>query len=187
MGLGLSVAYAIVKRHEGHISMHSGPTIGTLVQIYLPASEEKPDEVRTDSEVKAFSGVGKVLFMEDDEMVRNIGRQLLHHLGYEVHAASDGAGAVALFAEAKDKGLPFDMVILDLTVRAGMGGKDTVRALRQIDPSVKAVAASGYGDDPVMADFAEYGFRGALAKPFRIEEVSAVLRRVAREKSTDAR
>ncbi len=183
MGLGLTVVYAIVKRHEGHISMRSDPTIGTVVEVHLPASETKPDQTTMYSQSEGLSGGGKVLFMEDDEMVRDIEGKLLNYLGYEVRLANDGAEAIKLFREAKDDRRPFDLVILDLTVRAGMGGKEAIRALLQVDPSVKAIATSGYFDNPVMANVAEYGFRGALAKPFQIEEVRAVLQRVALEES----
>jgi CheY-like chemotaxis protein len=183
MGLGLSVAYAIAMHHEGHISMRSAPNIGTVVDIYLPASDKEPDVAKTYSALEAFANGEKALLMEDDALVRSIGRQLLQHLGCEVHAVSDGTEAVVLFKEAKNQGLPFTVVILDLTVRAGMGGRDTLRALSQIDPAVTAIATSGYSDDPVMANFAEYGFRGALAKPFQIEEVSALLQKVALEKT----
>ena len=180
MGLGLTVAYAIVKRHEGRLSMRSDPKVGTEVDVYLPASEGKLDEAKICPEVGDYSRRGKVLFMEDDEMVRNVAGQLLDHLGYEVHLARDGAEAIELFLQARGEELPFDLVVLDLIVRGGMGGKETIRALHQIDPAVKAIATSGYVDDPAMANFAEYGFRGAIAKPFQIEEVSEVLQRVCR-------
>jgi len=180
MGLGLTMAYAIVKRHEGRLSMRSDPKVGTEVDVYLPASEGKLDEAEICPEVGGYSRRGNVLFMEDDEMVRNVAGQLLDHLGYEVHLANDGAEAIELFLQAREEKLPFDLVILDLIVRGGMGGKETFRALHQIDPTVKAIATSGYLDDPAMANFAEYGFRGAIAKPFQIEEVSEVLQRVCR-------
>lgn len=113
--------------------------------------------------------------MDDDDMVRDLAREMISYIGYEVQVARDGLGAVQLYEEAKEKQHPFDLVILDLTVRAGMGGKEAVKALQQVDSSVKAIVATGYADDPVMAAFAEYGFIGAITKPYQIEKLSEVL------------
>ena len=175
MGLGLTIAYAIVKRHDGLISIHSTPGIGTEIQVYLPVSGGKPVEARPRSEVKPAPFKGRVLYMDDDDMVRDLAREMISYIGYEVQVARDGLGAVQLYEEAKEKQHPFDLVILDLTVRAGMGGKEAVKALQQVDSSVKAIVATGYADDPVMAAFAEYGFIGAITKPYQIEKLSEVL------------
>lgn len=178
MGLGLTIAYAIVKRHEGHIRIHSTPGMGSEVQVYLPASNEKPREVRKHSEIKAPAFKGRILYMDDDDMVRDLAQEMLRYIGYEVQVARDGLGAIQLFQEAKARQLPFDLVILDLTVRAGMGAREAVRALQQIDASVKAIVSSGYSDDPVMAAHAEYGFVGAITKPYQMEKLSEILQTV---------
>ncbi len=164
MGLGLTVAYSIVKRHDGQISMHSDAGNGTEARVYLPASETNPAEARNLPEGKEFSLRGRVLLMDDDETVRDLVDQMLAYLGYELETADDGAAAIELFKEARAKDLPFDLVILDLTVRAGLGGKETIMAMRQLDASVKAIAISGYCDDPVMSDFAELRFCGSYSQ-----------------------
>jgi PAS domain S-box-containing protein len=182
MGLGLTIAYSIVKRHEGHISVRSDVGKGTEVTVYLPASLTSPGETKRPAESKELSCRGRVLLMDDDEMVRDLVDQMLTYLGYELVAVDDGATAIDRFKEARAKGVPFDLVILDLTVRAGMGGKETITALRQLDASVKAIAISGYCDDPVMSGVAEYGFAEAIPKPFQLDELGEVLHRVMPEK-----
>ena len=181
MGLGLTIAYAIIKRHEGHISIQSTPGMGTEVQVYLPASDEKPPVARKHSEMKAPSVKGRILYMDDDDMVRDLAQEMLRYIGYEVQVARDGTGAIQLYQEAKASQLPFDLVILDLTVRAGMGGKEAVQALQKIDASVKAIVSSGYADDPVVAAYADYGFVGAITKPYQMEKLSEVLQTVIQE------
>jgi two-component system cell cycle sensor histidine kinase/response regulator CckA len=183
MGLGLTIAYAIAKRHEGHISLRSDPEIGTEVEVYLPASEQQLDKRANYSELPPLPCKGRVLFLEDDEMIRDLAGQMLNHLGYELQLAQDGAEAMQLFKEAKAKEHPFDLVILDLTVRSGMGGKEAIMAMRQIDASVKAIATSSCCDDPVMTNFASYGFQGAIPKPFQIQELTDVLQKVFQEEN----
>ncbi len=176
MGLGLTIAYAIIKRHEGHISIQSTPGMGTEVQVYLPASAEKPPEAPRPSESPLPSVKGRILYMDDDDMVRNLTQEMLHYIGYEVQVARDGAEAIQRYQEARARRLPFDLVILDLTVRAGMGAKETIKALQKTDASVRAVVASGYADDPVVAAYAEHGFVGAVTKPYQLEKLGEVLR-----------
>lgn len=114
--------------------------------------------------------------MDDDDMVRNLTQEMLHYIGYEVQVARDGAEAIQRYQEARARRLPFDLVILDLTVRAGMGAKETIKALQKTDASVRAVVASGYADDPVVAAYAEHGFVGAVTKPYQLEKLGEVLR-----------
>src|SRR5262245_57382239 len=97
---------------------------------------------------------------------------MLHHLGYEAEVASDGAEALGRYQQAQAAGKPFAAVILDLTVPGGMGGKDTLRRLLDIDPEVKAIVASGYSNDPVMSAYQEYGFSDMIGKPYNLEELS---------------
>lgn len=175
MGLGLTIAYAIIKRHDGHISIQSTPGMGTEIQVYLPASPEKPPEVPKPSESRLPSVKGRILYMDDDDMVRNLTWEMLSYIGYEVQVARDGAEAIQRYQEAQARQLPFDLVILDLTIRAGMGAKETVIALRKIDASVRAVVASGYADDPVVAAYADHGFVGAITKPYQLEKLGEVL------------
>ena len=173
-GLGLATAYSIIKKHSGHIKVESQIGTGTTFQIYLPAKEE--DHVAAIAEqVTPIIGQGKVLVMDDDERIREILGRMLDRLGYEADSASDGSQAIAKFARAKESGRPFDVVILDLTIPGGMGGKETIEKLLRIDPQVKAIVSSGYSDDPIMANFKEYGFNEVIAKPYRVAELSKVL------------
>ena len=107
--------------------------------------------------------------MDDEEMMRHMVREVLKKLGYEIVSTENGQEAIDLYREAWNKGHPFDAVLLDLTVKGGMGGKEAIPELLKIDPSVKAVVCSGYDNDPVMANFQEYGFKSALIKPFMVE------------------
>ena len=121
--------------------------------------------------------------MDDEEIILLVLGKMLGHLGYEARFARDGGQALQMFAEAKASGQGFAAVILDLTVPGGMGGKDTMRRLLAVDSQVQAIVSSGYSDDPVMADFRKYGFRGVLPKPFTVYELGEILHEVIGEKS----
>lgn len=116
--------------------------------------------------------------MEDSDTLRTTTARLLKRAGYEVEAAKEGEGAVARYREARDAGRPFDAVILDLTVPGGMGGRETVRRLLEIDPDVRAIVSSGYPNDPAMIDPEMYGFRGVVPKPYAVQDMIAGLNRV---------
>ena len=116
--------------------------------------------------------------MDDEQTIRTLARELLEGMGYEVEIASDGAQALDLYENSMAREGPFDLVIMDLTVPGGMGGKETIRRLRQIDPSIKAIVSSGYANDPIMADFKAYGFSGVVAKPYGAEQLTDEVRRV---------
>jgi PAS domain S-box-containing protein len=176
-GLGLASTYAIVKKHHGHISVESKQGVGTTFQIYLPASEQ-PAAPQPAEDTGLPVGEGKILVMDDEEMVREVLGRMLGLLGYGVELASDGGEAIERFVQAQKAGQAFAAVILDLTVPAGLGGKDTVAKLRQLDPRIKAIVSSGYSDDPIMADFRKYGFSGVIAKPYKISEVGRLLQEV---------
>jgi CheY-like chemotaxis protein len=176
-GLGLAVTYSIVKNHNGHIAVQSKPGTGTTFTLYLPAAEEQPLGIQPDSE-KCIHGSGTILLMDDEEMVRDVAGAILGELGYEVEFARDGNEALELFSKAMKASKPYRAVILDLTVPAGVGGKEAIGMLQEIDPRVRAIASSGYSQDPVMANFGEYGFRGVIAKPYKPSELSKILHSV---------
>ena len=116
--------------------------------------------------------------MDDEQIIRDVAGEILKHLGYDVAFAEDGAAAIEVYREAKESGKPFDAVILDLTIRGGMGGKEACEQLHLLDPEVKAIVSSGYSNDPVMTNFKQYEFVGAIAKPYNMKEISEILRRV---------
>ncbi len=176
-GLGLATSYSIVQNHHGHIAVESQLGAGTTVHVYLPATAQSKIEPLPEK-LKAVTGHGKILVMDDEEIVRQTLSKLLGYLGYEVMFARDGDEAIEQFIQAREGGQEFDAVILDLTVPGGMGGKAAIEKLLRIDPQVKAIVSSGYSDDPIMANFTEYGFSGVIAKPYRVVELSKVLHRV---------
>jgi PAS domain S-box-containing protein len=180
-GLGLATAYAIVKKHEGCIEVHSTLGAGTLFQIFLPASEKPSPEKIVEGE-QAMNGNGRVLVMDDEEMIRGMFDKILSRMGYEVESAREGSEAVSLYQRARESGRTFDAVILDLTVPGGLGGKETFEQLRDLDPGVKAIVSSGYSNDPILAKYEDYGFKGMVAKPFDFSELSRTLKAVIHDR-----
>ncbi|MDX1389497.1 MAG: response regulator, partial [Acidobacteriota bacterium] len=168
-GLGLATSYSIVRRHEGLLTVDSRPGLGSTFTIYLPATGEEIAPGRP-KPTERFDGT-RVLVMDDDDSVRDAVRWMLESLGCVVTATSDGREAVARYIEASNHRRGFDVVILDLTVPAGMGGEETIRELRRIDPDVRAIVASGYANAPVIAHATEYGFRAVLSKPFDRDDI----------------
>ncbi len=125
----------------------------------------------------------EILVMDDEEQIRSIVRRMLEHLGYKVSLASTGEEAVTKMREKKESGQAFSAVIMDLAVPGGMGGAEAVREIRSIDPSVKAVLSSGYGDDPAIRNYRDHGFHGVIPKPFRLEELGKTLERIIDSKT----
>ena len=176
-GLGLATCYSIVKKHGGHIEVQSKVGVGTTFHICLPASgkELPPAAVQTK---RPLAGRGKILLMDDEEIVRFVTANMLKELGYEVESVSSGEEAIEIYLNAVKEGNPFSAVITDLTVRGGMGGRETVEKLLEIDPDVRTIIFSGYSEDPITSNFRDYGFKGFLCKPCQIEELGAVLHEV---------
>ncbi len=178
-GLGLPTAYSIVKNHGGHITVESELGVGTTFHIYLPALKKRiPKGGKQASVQPSLLAQGKILVMDDQEDIREMLREMLGLIGYEVEVATDGAEAIEAYRRAMESSQSFDAVILDLTVPGGMGGKEAVKKLLEIDPGVKAIVSSGYANDPVMADLKKYGFKALVAKPYDLKEMQEVLRRV---------
>ncbi|MCZ6875785.1 MAG: ATP-binding protein [bacterium] len=176
-GLGLFTCYSIIKKHHGHLSVASQQGVGTTFEIYLPASEQQVGK-QLGKQMTHYPGKGKILIMEDDETIREVTGEMLMHLGYDVTFARDGAEAIALYRREKDADAPFEVVVLDLTVPGGMGGEQAIKKLLKIDPQTKAIVASGYTTDPIMAQFEHYGFCDRIVKPYKSEELHAVLYKV---------
>ena len=170
-GLGLATAYSIIKKHEGMIRVESVVGEGTTFFINIPASDKIPSVGKADNP-DLRTGEGRILIMDDDKVVRMVAIEMLTNSGFEVIGVQDGSEAVVLYAEAENLKEPFNVVILDLTVPGGMGGQKTVEKLLKIDPDVNAIVSSGYAKDPVLANYADYGFKGMISKPFNITELA---------------
>lgn len=176
-GLGLAISYSIIKNHEGLILVSSEPGNGTVFTIYLPAlsSLGLTQNPQAPGEITPATMRGRVLIMDDEELVRTMSLEILDYLGCQGTVAVNGEETVRLYSEALESNTPFDLLIMDLTIPGGMGGVETLQKLLALDSSVKALVSSGYANDPVMTNFKEYGFCGVIPKPFLVEELNAVL------------
>jgi PAS domain S-box-containing protein len=167
-GLGLATAWSIINKHNGHIGVVSLIGKGTTFTFYLPAStspqpmESKPPAAECPAPVRP----AKILVMDDEEMVCDLVVKMLTRFGYSASTSHSGQEAIALYRQALEAGASFDLVIMDLTIPGGIGGKEAVKDLLAIDPNVRAIVSSGYADDPVMANPTKYGFKGTVAKPY---------------------
>ena len=173
-GLGLASSYSIIQKHKGYLAVTSEPGVGSTFFFLLPAL---PNEKISSSPVNAapVAGQGYILVMDDEEDIRDMCQDLLLDLGYDVVCVPGGDEAIRQFTEALHQGRPFDAVILDLTIKGGIGGKETIEQLRLINPDVKAIVSSGYSADPVMANYRAYGFSGVIQKPFDFPEIGNIL------------
>ena len=176
-GLGLTVSYSIIKRHDGLISFESEFGRETTFIIYLPSSKARIMDEH-DDEQKNVLASGRVLVMDDDEVILRVAGNMLTHLGISADFARHGQEAIDMYMKSMEADHPYDIIIMDLTVPGKMGGKETIARLKEINPAVKAIVSSGYSNDPVMAHYSDYGFKDVVAKPYRIEDLKAVINRV---------
>ncbi len=176
-GLGLTTSYSIIRKHGGYLGVESKVGVGTVFNVYLPATT-KPLVPTHAFEEDPIHGSGTILLMDDEVIIRKMAREMLIHLGYAVEVAVDGTEAIERYKKAKEAGRPFDCVIMDLTIPGGMGGCETIKHLLAFDPEIKAIVSSGYFNDPVMAEYQKYGFKGFMEKPYKISQMSKLVQQV---------
>jgi len=175
-GLGLSISYSIIKKHGGYLHLESNSPAGATFTLYLPAASGKVVNDPLQPNDRSFQRrPERILVMDDESAIRELTSQLLATMGYEVTAVPDGSEAVRIYERALRKGEYFRAVILDATVRGGLGGVETIERLRSIDPEVNAIICSGYSDEAALSQFLSYGFRWALPKPFTRRELADAL------------
>jgi len=178
-GLGLATSYSIIRNHGGMIDIRTKAGEGSTFMIYLPAIASNSRKASAAKPAgPALTRRARVLVMDDEEIIRNISRDMLRRLGHEVNVAKHGQEALEKYQGAIAAGKPFDVVILDLTVRGGMGGADAVQKLLEIDPAVKAIVSSGYSEDAAMANYLSHGFKAYLDKPYTLAQLRNTLHSV---------
>lgn len=195
-GMGLTTAYSIIKKHGGYVSVESRVSAGSTLMIWLPAmggadnGKPAPPSRRAVPGETAEAQPGpadqtgtrkpglRVLVMDDELYIRDIAGEMLTELGHKPETAENGEEAIRLYRDAVAAGQPFDAVILDLTVPSGMGGKDCMEILSEIEPGIKAIVSSGYSNDPIIANYTGYGFSGVLPKPYELRELEEALKKI---------
>ncbi|HEX4666526.1 MAG TPA: response regulator [Chthoniobacterales bacterium] len=177
-GLGLAISYSIIRKHGGFLHLEKNSPAGATFAFYLPATSGKVvhDPLQPNDQSLPYHHQ-RILVMDDESAIRELTSELLSTMGYEVTAVPDGSEAVRIYERAARKGENFRAVILDATVRGGLGGVETIERLRSIDPKVNAIICSGYSDEAALSEFLSYGFRGALPKPFTRRELSDALQK----------
>lgn len=188
-GLGLATVHSIVKKHAGHVAVESTLGRGTTFHIWLPAANPgevpRPDSSAPVVPAPAATGSGaRVLVMDDEEFIRNLATSILRRQRCQATAVADGAAAVQEYARARAVGQPYDLVILDLTIPGGMGGRQAMEELLRLDPDVKAIVSSGYSNDQVLAQYQAHGFRGMISKPYDVADFADTVERVLRGERT---
>ncbi len=171
-GLGLASSYSIIKKHGGNITVDSEVGKGTTFVFYLPASDKKLKKAEQEErQINQTIEFARILVMDDEDDILDLVKDILENIGFEVLEAHDGQEAINLYKQELNAGRNVDLVILDLTVRGGMGGKKTIKELRKINPEIPAIVSSGYSNAPIMANYREYGFNGVVAKPYKANEL----------------
>jgi len=174
-GLGLASSYSIINKHSGHLGVESVPDKGTTFHIYLPSSKQA---ITTNDEIpeEYYHGEGNILIVDDEISVRETSQTILTRFGYQVDTANDGDEAARKLGDMITRGSRYNAVILDLTIPGGKSGNDILKELREIDPDLTAIVSSGYSNDVIVANYAEYGFDAYIAKPFKISDLGRIVK-----------
>jgi two-component system, cell cycle sensor histidine kinase and response regulator CckA len=179
-GLGLASVHSIVAKHHGKIEVSSTLGKGTTFTFYLPSAGEAVPEPECQPPPASMQGLrGAILVMDDEEPIQGLAANILEYLGYTVVCCAEGEEAVGMYKEAKEAGKPFLSAIMDLTIPAGMGGKEAAQQILAYDPGARLIVSSGYSNDPVMANHAEFGFCAAIVKPYRCADIQQALSGIA--------
>jgi len=184
-GLGLATTFSIISKHNGHIEAESASGKTTFT-FYLPAKKGTVQN-SNDTSIEHFAKGGRILVLEDESSIIAFLKKFFKKTGYDSIITTNGEDTIAEYKTAMDSGKPFNMVMLDLTIPSGTGGKQVMDILLKIDPKVKAIVCSGYSNDSTIADYLDYGFKGRIIKPYHIEELQSVMEelRVQRQAATD--
>jgi len=177
-GLGLAICHSIVNKHDGYLTVSSIPGKGTIFTIYLPAIYDawsSEDGIRESLISNSAAKAARIMIRDDEKMLRDVAASQLGVLGHEAILVNDGVQAINKYQELQDSGNPVDIVIMDLTIPGGMGGQETAEKLLSIAPDAKIIVASGYSNDPVMANYRENGFCAAIAKPFDLQQLNSAI------------
>ncbi|MBW6521255.1 MAG: PAS domain S-box protein [Desulfoarculaceae bacterium] len=175
-GLGLAITHSIISKHDGSISVQSKQGEGTTFTLYLPISIRKQQQKKSEEVMERTAHKAKIMIMDDEKLIREVTSAMLNLLGHEVIPAKDGKEAIELYRQHQDAGDPIDIIIMDLTIPGGMGGKLAIQEIHAINPEAKVIVSSGYSNDPVMAHCQDYGFIAALVKPFQLQDISEALK-----------
>lgn len=187
-GLGLSITHSIITKHKGKITVQSNVNEGTTFTLFLPAikdSKTKKEETELTELNKIPSPCISILVLDDEEIVREVYGAMLRKMGHHVDFALDGQEVVQKYRNAYNENNLYDVVIMDLTIPGGLGGKDAAQQILQINPNAKLVVSSGYANDPVMANYKEHGFKGIVIKPFRYSTIENILKEITENKDDE--